>query len=204
MEKYIKRFVIFALAFLCIISYGCKPRAGIPNKNIVTEENNYINNDNQTSRSIIEDDSENIIIEISDLNGTWLPDWYYRAGIGYQMKEEDFSWGKGQTAVYSSFDIDVTSDIPFINPPEIRPFSIKEIMQTGKNSIILHVGDLDEDDWFLKITFRFVNKDALLIEAKDFYLTFREGDQTVNPYGGAEIWRRLSGPLTVETEENYE
>ena len=179
-----KCFVIFALTLLCVISYGCKPRVDASNKNIVTEENNYTNN--------MENDSENII-EISYLNGTWLPDWYYRADIGYQTEERELSWGKGQTAVYSSFDIDATSDTPFIHPPGMRPFSIKKIIQT-KNSIILHVGDPDGDDWFLEIIFRFVNRDTLLIEAKDFSVTFREGDLTVNPYDGTETWHRLSGP----------
>jgi hypothetical protein len=172
----------FVICVLFLINIGCvgdNSRRDIINEDIVTEEN--------------------IIIEISDLNGTWLPDWYNRVNYIYQIREVEYSWGIAKSAIYSSFDIDINNDFPFIHPPGMRAFSIINIIKQENNSIILHANTPDvtflPDDWYFEIFFYFLDKDTIQIETKEFHETFTEGENIINPYGGTEIWHRLSGPI---------
>ena len=188
--------VIFLIITIGLISIGCKPRTD--NGNSIESNIFAVGDDNQTDVISITNETPTFMenIGVFDLNGTWLPDLYYRFGRYYEIVESDFSWGKGKQAIYSSFDIDITGEHPFIHPPDMRPFGIIYTEQNN-SSIIMHVSISNEtpmpDDEYLVIKFNFIDKDSLLIDAKNFHVTYTEGELSINPFDGKEIWRRLSG-----------
>jgi hypothetical protein len=205
-KTFVQYFVIYIFLVSSIIYNGCRPRADIDNSDIIIVKNTQANYNLETSELLVQEildmnfcdsitDVDNIIIEIFDLNGTWLSDWYYRTGRSYQLEERELSWGIAISAIYSSFDIDITADRPFIHPPGIRPFSIINIEQHKQNSITLRVNAPDVSaDWFSEIFFHFEDKDTLRIDGEMFSIFYYEDGQMINPFGGVEIWHRLSGP----------
>ena len=198
------------ILLLAIIFFGCANKETTENKDTIIEKNDAVPyNDNTDIKSndnydfilstISNDidisiiDTENFVAKINYLNGTWLSDKDFRNN-NYQTKKEDFSWGQGVSAVYTSFDIDITSNKPFIHPPAIRPFSIINNIQLNNNSIMLHVNTSDEDDWHMEITFYFDNIDTIRIKSENFSITFYEENRAINPFDGIYLWHRLSGP----------
>jgi hypothetical protein len=89
--------------------------------------------------------TESYAAEITDLNGTWLPGWSYKAAIeepeeNSSYKTVPFSWGEGLRILHTSLTINA------------------------------YRGDLEEPDycWFIKLTFHFIDKDTIWIETDDF------------------------------------
>ncbi|MDR0320125.1 MAG: hypothetical protein LBI28_01345 [Treponema sp.] len=198
----IKYFIIFNLILLSLLYYGCKPRNDIIKNNQISSSliENDLNNIEKDNNVNIEEsmtiDINNFIAEIKYLNGTWLPKRNFEGNYIYEIEEREFSWGLGQTAIYDSFDIDITGDFPFIHPPAMRPFSIINIIQIEDNTILLHVnapGSGLPDDWYGEIFFYFDYIDTIRIKAKWFSVTFTEGNQIINPFDGTVLWNRLSG-----------
>jgi hypothetical protein len=101
-----------------------------------------------------------------------------------------FSWGEAVSKSYTSFDIDISANEPFINEPGLGHFPIIETTKTGINSIKIRAyrGFEDSPDfsWEPELTFHFIDKDTLWIETDAF-----KGSED---YGGGKLWHRLSGP----------
>jgi hypothetical protein len=140
--------------------------------------------------------------EIGDLNGTWQPDWSYRAGASMPKEKrhytkEQFSWGTGTIILNTTFDIDLERDEPYVFEPGLGGFPVREITQPAKDTIAIRVyrGNLQAAFWDLTFVFHFVDKDTLWIESED--KTFA----TSSEYGKGALWRRLSGPGMERREE---
>ncbi|MDR2965866.1 MAG: hypothetical protein LBU88_08830 [Treponema sp.] len=140
----------------------------------------------------------NYSAEISDLNGTWQPNWSYRAAM--KLSEEEinyfifsFSWGEGLTLFHTTFEIDTTAEEPFISEPGLGYFPITEITQVGASSIKIRAvrGDLTEPAycWYPEFIFHFIDKDTIWIETDDI---------DNSDYGKKALWYRLSGPTSPE------
>ena len=133
--------------------------------------------------------TSNYVAEISDLNGTWQPDWSYKATLEMSEEEKDgslkqreYSWGIGKSIPNTIFSIDITNEEPFIEAPGDGSFSITEITQTGTNAIKINA--FRATGWYVEVIFHFIDRDTLWIESKDF-------DST--EYGKKALWYRLSG-----------
>jgi len=137
---------------------------------------------------------KNYKAEIYDLNGTWQPDFIYR-GSQKQTEEkrklpkEVFSWGEGEYIPNATFNIDITSEKPFILEPGLGLFPVTEITQVGMNSIKVNAfraSDFDPKIGFsIEFIFHFIDKDTIWIENKEI-------DSIL--YRKSELWHRLSGP----------
>jgi len=113
----------------------------------------FIENDNSIQR---------YHANISDLNGTWISDWYLRRGLNLQEMEREYSWGMAKGIYDTTFDIDITSDSPFILAPGPGIFMIKNITQINNNTMLMHVERQGADN-FLEVFFSFIDKDKLWI-----------------------------------------
>ena len=135
--------------------------------------------------------------DIPDLNGTWQPDWSYKATLNLPEKDRDFgnyfldfSWGKALCIIHTSFDIDITAKGPFFRAPGDGLFQITNIIKITANRIkIFAYHGLDPDNrTFIEIIFHFIDKNTIWIESE-----FLEDDIGIM-YGRGNLWHRLSGP----------
>jgi hypothetical protein len=141
--------------------------------------------------------AETFVAEISDLNGTWQPDWSYKAALDIPENERHYSqweyaWGTGKRIINATFDIDLVAQEPYISESDLGSFYNTEITKAGKNAITVQAYRAPPDDpddrengWKVEVTFHFIDRDTLWIETKDF---------TGNEYGKRSPWHRLSGP----------
>jgi hypothetical protein len=138
--------------------------------------------------------------EISDLNGTWQPDWSYKATLkmpkeerGENFRQYDFSWGKGKIIMHTTFHIDITDDIPYFVAGGDGRLTITDITQIGLSSIKINAFyGLEEDPyWFADVIFHFIDRDTFWIESKEF------GGIGNNNRKGS-LWHRISGPVQTE------
>ena len=140
--------------------------------------------------------TSNYAAEISDLNGTWQPDRSYKAVLKMSEEERDdhlrrreYSWGIGKMIPYTTFNIDITAEEPFVIEPGDGHLLIKDITQTRNNEIKFILFHIVAEDpivgWSTEVDFHFIDRDTLWIESKDF-------DST--EYGEKALWHRLSGP----------
>ena len=161
---------------------------------ILNEKNNIETTNLQNKREI--PDKTKYTDEILNLNGTWQPHWSYEAGLKmseeekYESKkrfEYDFlsSWGIGRSLLHTTFDIDITADIPFFHAEGDGKFYVTDITQINSNIIKVHVlhGDIYEREYI----FHFIDKNTMYIENKTIELLDSR-------YGMGNFWHRLSGP----------
>jgi hypothetical protein len=139
----------------------------------------------------------NYTIEIFDLNGTWQPNSSF---VEYsRISEEEkksyiihdlYSWGEAKYIRYTTFNIDLSAEEPFLIEPGLGYFPITEINKNGSKSIKVRAyrGDPDYTHirWDPEVIFHFIDKDTLWIETEDF--------KGGNDYGKDVLWHRLSGP----------
>jgi len=134
--------------------------------------------------------------DISDLNGTWQPDRSYKATLEMLEEEKDdylrqreYSWGIGKMIPYTTFNIDITAEEPFVIEPSVGHLLIKDITQTRNDLIKIILFHVVAEDpivgWSTEVVFHFINKDTLWIETKNF---------TGIEYEKKALWHRLSGP----------
>jgi hypothetical protein len=132
---------------------------------------------------------------ITDLNGTWLPDWMYELSQDDPEDEIDyykweFSWGTGLRLHNFTFSIDMTADFPMFIAPCEGGFNATDIKKTGVDSITMlaYRGDLNgpEEIWKFTIEFRFIDKDTIWIKCDALGESSHITDET--------FWHRLSGP----------
>jgi len=134
--------------------------------------------------------------EISDLNGTWQPDRSYKAVLKMSEEERDdhlrrreYSWGIGKMIPYTTFNIDITAEEPFVIEPGDGHLLIKDITQTRNNEIKFILFQILAKDpivgWSTEVVFHFIDKDTLWIETPKF---------TGIEYEKKALWHRLSGP----------
>ncbi|MCL2720816.1 MAG: hypothetical protein FWD47_05705 [Treponema sp.] len=133
-------------------------------------------------------------IEISDLNGTWQPDWSYKAALELSEEEKSysswsFSWGEAIIIVNTTFEIDITADVPFICDPDLGSFPITNITQIDLNSIRIsafRASPYNKNYGFsLELILHFIDRNTFWIETNNFH-----GFQ----YEKGALWHRLSGP----------
>jgi len=137
----------------------------------------------------------------SDLNGTWISDWYLRANFNPEKVEEEYSWGKAVIIYYETFEVDISANTPFIVAPGPGIFHIINIVQTSNETIMLQVtrpGFEDFNDSHIDISFHFFDKDVLWVESSNLRGTLMEGNRELNPYSKDVLWHRLSGPEQQE------
>jgi hypothetical protein len=134
--------------------------------------------------------------EIEDLNGTWQPDWSYKASTqlpddGKDYSTREFSWGMGRVLPNTTFDIDLGADEPEFFASGLRAFYIREVKKTGRNTITVTAfsepGNKPVEGWAVTVVFWFLDKDRIWIDAEDF-------NKTGKDYGKGAVWYRLSGP----------
>jgi hypothetical protein len=133
-------------------------------------------------------------VELTDLNGTWQPDWSYKASAKMADSEKhyskwEYSWGTATSIPNTTFNIDLGDKKPFVSEPGLGGFPITEIKKTGTDEITVKAFRGDRDNpgaqWEPVLVFHFIDKDTIWIESKDF----SGGD-----YGKNALWHRLSGP----------
>jgi len=167
----------------------------------------------------------NFVVEINDLNGTWVTEWSYNALLGMAEEERErhirgleFSWGEGKRLIHlrsildtttgfflTTVSIDITDEMPFVSAGMSGSFDITNITQTGIDTItvstIRRQTGFPGGGWPVEFFFQYIDKDTVRIESDEVF-AFREG--------GGVLWRRLSGAderqdnavLTAERPEN--
>jgi hypothetical protein len=138
--------------------------------------------------------------EISDLNGTWQPDWSYKATLkkpkeerGENFRLREYSWGEGQIIMHTTFNVDITDDIPFFDAGGDGRFTITDITQIGQSSIKSNAfhGPQDDPHWIVEVIFHFINRNTFWIESKEF-------GKLDEDYRKGSLWHRISGPVQTE------
>jgi len=136
---------------------------------------------------------------ITDLNGTWLPNWSYKARLNLTEEEQDFfyflfSWGVAKSVIHLTNDIDISADEPFITFGGDGGFDVTSITQIEPDSIKVsaYQGRSREPDerLYLEFIFHFIDYNTLWIEVDYF-----EGNKI---YGKDKLWHRISGPEESE------
>jgi hypothetical protein len=133
-------------------------------------------------------------VELTDLNGTWQPDWLYKLSAEMPDSEKhysksEYSWGTATSIPNTTFNIDLGDKKPFVSAPGLGGFPITEIKKTGTDEITVKAFRGDRDNpgaqWEPVLVFHFIDKDTIWIESEDLH-----GKQ----YGKNALWYRLSGP----------
>ena len=151
-------------------------------------------------------EEKRIIFEISDLNGTWVPDLFSQEMLALSekerreraesMPEREFSWGYG-IFLRIAFLIDITAPEPFLGSFGDGRYIITEITQIGENvvKVIGHPplvpGLTDDTPDIFEFIFHFIDKDTIWMQS----VVFGEGIL----HGEDAPWHRLSGPDVVNT-----
>jgi len=177
----------------------------LPMSCMKTQNNNVSISDSQETTEI-ENTKEEIIntsdysASISDLNGTWLPNWSYEAGLKMTEEENEeyqdlysFSWGVGKIIVHTTFEIDISAEKPFFRAEGDGIMYVTEITQISNNSIKVNVyhGIPDEPHYWNIYIFHFIDENSIWIENEKF-------ENMDNSYGKGKLWHRLSGPEESE------
>jgi hypothetical protein len=129
--------------------------------------------------------------EMLKLNGTWLPHWAYMGTMNLPEEERYdvkklFSWGEGKRVVHTTFEIDITADIPFFDAGGDGRFYVTGLVKDGENSIKI-LAETPEFHWKKEPIFHFIDNDIFWIENEEFGKSFFI-------YGDDALWHRLSGP----------
>jgi hypothetical protein len=134
-------------------------------------------------------------VELADLNGTWQPDWSYKASAKMADSEKhyskwEYSWGTATSIPNTTFEIDLGDKKPFVSKPGLGGFPITEIKKTGTNEITVKAFRGDRDNpgaqWEPVLVFHFIclcGGDKLRrvrrggIHAEEAMPPFREGQK---------------------------
>jgi len=181
-------FIILILLFTIFTLISCIKKenvnAIISNQEIITEE-------------ILK--ASDYSANITDLNGTWLPNWSYEARLNIPEEDqkfnyETFSWGVAKSVIHLTNNIDISSDDPFIDFGEDGGFHVINIMQIKPDSIKVNAyqgrSRKPDERLYLEFIFHFIDYNSLWIEVDYF-----EEDMI---YGKGALWHRLSGPEKTE------
>jgi len=178
--------LIILLVFFTLISCVKKENITliIPNQEIIKEE------------ILVESDYS---ANITDLNGTWLPNWSYEARLkipeeDQKFNNETFSWGIAKSVIHLTIGIDTSANIPFINTGSDGSFIIEKIIKQQANSMNVNayyeISRNSDERLYIEFIFHFIDYNTLWIETDDF-----EGNMI---YGKGKLWHRLSGPEKAE------